>query len=95
MNELLIHNDTIKNKIFTIRGFQVMLDKDLEKHNSQYSSIKIKKFNSSHDRFLIVDDNDVYHIGASLKNLGKKWFAFSRLNIESFDILSRLDKVLL
>ena len=65
---------------------------DLEKYNSQYPSIKIKLFNSSHDRFLIIDENDVYHIGASLKDLGKKWFAFSRLDIEAFDILSRLDE---
>jgi len=47
-----------------------------------------------HDRFLIIDNKDVYHIGASLKDLGKKWFAFSRLDIESFDILTRLNKVI-
>ena len=52
---------------------------DLTKHNAQYSPIEIKPFNKAHDRFLIVDDN-VYHIGASLKDLGKKWFAFSLMN---------------
>jgi len=63
---------------------------DLEKHNAQYPNIEIKKFDSSHDRFLILDDSEVYHIGASLKDLGKKWFAFSRLDVKSFDILKRL-----
>jgi len=65
---------------------------DLEKHNTQYPNIEIKKFDSSHDRFLILDENEVYHIGASLKDLGKKWFAFSKLDVGSFDILDRLEK---
>ncbi|WP_144603853.1 ORF6N domain-containing protein [Algoriphagus algorifonticola] len=53
---------------------------DIEKHNSQYPKIFIKEFNKSHDRFLIVDNSDLYHFGASLKDLGKKWFAFSQMN---------------
>lgn len=57
------------------------LQLDLEKHNSQYPSIGIKTYKNSHDRFLIIDGTEVYHIGASLKDLGKKMFAFSRLNI--------------
>jgi hypothetical protein len=81
----------IKCSIYT-KKISKQLVLDLEKHNSQYPSIKIKLFNSSHDRFLIIDDKYVYHIGASLKDLGKKWFAFSRLDIEPFDILSRLDE---
>lgn len=63
---------------------------DIEKHNAQYPNIEIKKFDSSHDRFLILDDNEIYHIGASLKDLGKKWFAFSLLDIGSLDVLGRL-----
>ena len=59
---------------------------DLQKHNSQYQPIDIKVFKDSHDRFLIIDD-DVYHIGASLKDLGKKIFAFSKLNFEKEKIL--------
>lgn len=59
---------------------------DLQKHNSQYQPIDIKVFKDSHDRFLIIDD-DVYHIGASLKDLGKQMFAFSRLNIGKEKIL--------
>ena len=85
-------NTDVKCVIYT-KNISKQLLQDLEKHNSQYPDIKIKQFNSSHDRFLIVDNKDVYHIGASLKDLGKKWFAFSKLDIESFDILTRLDKV--
>ena len=59
---------------------------DLQKHNTQYQPIDIKVFKDSHDRFLIIDD-DVYHIGASLKDLGKKIFAFSKMNFEKEKIL--------
>ena len=62
---------------------------DLEKHNSQYQPINIKQFNKSHDRFMIID-NDVYHIGASLKDLGKRMFAFSKMEIGKEIILSIL-----
>jgi hypothetical protein len=64
---------------------------DLKRHNTQYPKIELKKFDSSHDRFLIIDDKDVYHIGASLKDLGKKWFAFSKFEIDALDILLKLD----
>jgi prophage antirepressor-like protein len=63
---------------------------DLEKYNSQYNNIEIKKFDNSHDRFLIIDENEVYHIGASLKDLGKKWFGFSKMDMKSLSILERL-----
>jgi len=63
---------------------------DIEKYNSQYKAITIKSFKDSHDRFMIIDDNEVYHIGASLKDLGKKWFAFSKIGIEPLDILDKL-----
>ncbi|MDR0981671.1 MAG: virulence RhuM family protein [Culturomica sp.] len=55
-----------------------VLQLDIEKHNAQYSPITVTVFTKSHDRFLIID-NTVYHIGASLKDLGKKWFAFSKM----------------
>lgn len=58
------------------------LQLDLDKHNDQYPPINIRTYRNSHDRFLIVDDKEVYHIGASLKDLGKKMFAFSKLEIE-------------
>ena len=54
------------------------LQLDITRHNSQYSPIEVKQFNKAHDRFLLIDD-DVYHIGASIKDLGKKWFAFTLL----------------
>lgn len=63
---------------------------DLEKHNTQYPAIKVFKFDKSHDRFLITDNKTVYHIGASLKDLGKKWFAFSKIQLEVSDLLSKL-----
>jgi hypothetical protein len=68
------------------------LELDLKKHNAQYPEITLKKFDASHDRFLIIDSKELYHIGASLKDLGKKWFAFSKFERESFDILSRLER---
>ena len=63
------------------------LRQDLQKHNKQYSPINIHNHTTSHDRFLIIDDTEVYHIGASLKDLGKKLFAFSKLNIPPSAIL--------
>ena len=68
------------------------LQEDLKKYNSQYETIELKKFNLSHDRFLIID-NQVYHIGASLKDIGKKWFGFSKMDESSLEILKRLDKL--
>lgn len=63
---------------------------DLEKHNSQYPPITIKVIEKCHDRFLIIDNTDTYHIGASLKDLGKKLFAFSKLNMPVSVILRHL-----
>jgi len=63
---------------------------DVKKFKEQYSNTEIKEFNKSHDRFMIIDRKEVYHIGASLKDLSKKWFAFSRLKISPELILQRL-----
>jgi hypothetical protein len=63
---------------------------DIEKFNTQYPKIEIKIFKQSHDRFLIIDDETVYHIGASLKDLGKKWFAFSKINIDAVDMIKKI-----
>ncbi len=63
---------------------------DLNKHNSQYSPIDIRIYKGSHDRFLIIDDKEVYHIGASLKDLGKRMFAFSKLEISVNAIMGLL-----
>lgn len=66
------------------------LNIDIEKHNKQYRPIQVRTFSQSHDRFLIIDKKDVYHIGASLKDLGRKWFAFSKINLNPADIIQRL-----
>jgi phage regulator Rha-like protein len=64
---------------------------DVKKFNEQYPAIEIKEFNNAHDRFIIIDGNTVYHFGASLKDLGKKWFAFSKMDIGAAEMLSRLN----
>lgn len=66
------------------------LQLDLQRHNAEYSPISIKEYHQSHDRFLIID-SDVFHIGASLKDLGKKWFAFSRLHFNPEELLERIN----
>lgn len=67
------------------------MELDIKKHNQQYPKIEVKLFSKSHDRFLIIDPKTVYHIGASIKDLGKNRVAFSKMQIESFDILSKLN----
>lgn len=66
------------------------LQQDLDKHNAQYPPIILKIFADSHDRFLIIDSKHLYHIGASLKDLGKKWFAFSRMDSLTNEVLEKL-----
>jgi len=56
---------------------------DIKKANEQYENFEAKTFTQSHDRFLIIDKTEVYHLGASLKDLGKKWFAFSKMDKQS------------
>ena len=67
---------------------QLMLD--AEKFNSQYPAIVVEEFAKAHDRFIIIDNDIVYHFGASLKDLGKKWFAFTRMEIEATEMLARI-----
>jgi len=62
------------------------LQLDILKHNSQYPQIIVKTYTKAHDRFMLIDE-DTYHIGASLKDLGKKWFAFSKMQIKASDLL--------
>jgi hypothetical protein len=80
--EAIIYTQKINNQ----------LQLDLAKHNEQYPLIHIKLLKNAHDRFLIIDKNELYHIGASLKDLGKKWFAFSRINDFLPEILNKLGK---
>ena len=81
----------VKITIYTKLTKQLQLD--LDKYNSQYPKIIIKEFNNSHDRFLIIDNKEVYHFGASLKDLGKKWFAFSKFDKEAFKLIEKLDSI--
>ena len=79
----------IKVKIYTA-NISKQLKLDFEKYNKQYKNIEIKEFKNSHDRFLILDKKELFHLGASLKDLGKKWFAFSKFEIDNFNILEKL-----
>jgi len=72
------------------KKISTLLKLDLEKHNAQYPTIKLKILQAAHDRFLIIDKDTIYHIGASLKDLGEKWFAFSKLEIDVKELIDRL-----
>jgi hypothetical protein len=70
------------------------LAQDLKKHNAQYPPITIHQFADSHDRFLILDGENVYHLGASLKDLGRKWFAFSKMDKAGLKVMSMVAAIL-
>ena len=78
-----------KAEIYT-KNISKKLLLDLDKHNEQYPEISLYKVNTAHDRFLIIDNKKIYHIGASLKDLGKKTFAFSLLQDEGSEFMKRL-----
>ena len=84
-------NITVKATIYTNK-ISKQLTLDLERFNAQYPKIEVKVFSKSHDRFLIIDNKTVYHIGASLKDLGKKWFAFSKINLDVAEMIAKLEK---
>ena len=86
---LVKRNKNVSATIYT-RDISRQLKLDLMKYNAQYPAINIKAFAKSHDRFLIIDNTVIYHIGASLKDLGKKWFAFSKINLDIKELLSKL-----
>ncbi len=87
---LFSKNQKVNVEIYT-KNISKQLKLDLDKYNAQYKPIRIKKFNQAHDRFLIIDNKEIYHFGASLKDLGKKWFAFSRFDMEAIEILGKLE----
>ncbi|NOR85517.1 ORF6N domain-containing protein [archaeon] len=82
--------DNVGVTIYT-KNISKQLTLDVKKYNEQYPIIKIIEFEKSHDRFLIIDHREVYHIGASLKDLGKKWFAFSKFDKDVLKLLEKLD----
>ncbi len=91
--ELLTKANKVKVRILT-KNITKNLELDVKKYNEQYQEVKLFKFDLSHDRFLIIDQKEIYHIGASLKDLGKKWFAFSKLDQASFGLMSQIEKVI-
>lgn len=87
--QLSKRRDGVSATILT-KHLSAALLQDLEKHNAQYPPIMIREFPHSHDRFLILDNETVYHIGASLKDLGKKWFAFSLMDKAGLVVMQKL-----
>ena len=85
-------NANVTTVIYT-KNISNQLKLDVLRYNSQYPPITIEVFRDAHDRFLIIDDTELYHIGASLKDLGKKWFAFSKMDIEMDTILGILNNL--
>ena len=86
-------NEGVTATIYTAKISQ-QLQLDIEKHNDQYPPIQLRTYKESHDRFLLIDGKEVYHIGASLKDLGKKMFAFSKMNESAGLFLKLLEKIL-
>lgn len=81
-------NKGVEAVVYT-KNISRQLSLDFEKHNAQYSPIEVKQFDRAHDRFLCIDDT-VYLIGASLKDLGKKWFGFVKLEQPTDELLSKM-----
>ena len=94
IDETVLTHFTKRSKNVTVNIYtskiSSRLQLDINKFNSQYAPLEIKQFSKSHDRFLIIDEETIYHIGASLKDLGKKWFAFSKMSLEATEILTKL-----
>ena len=87
--QLAERNKGVNAEIYTQKASPSFAEA-LKKHNVQFEEIMLHVFSRSHDRFLIIDD-DVYHIGASIKDLGKRWFAFSKMEMPANEIINRLN----
>ena len=85
-------NEMVKATVF-ISQLKDKLQLTLAKHHEQYPPIELKQLKKSHDRFLIIDEEELYHLGASLKDLGKKWFAFSKMDDLLPELLERLRSI--
>lgn len=94
----LLHLNTKTNKNIKIniitRTITKELKLDIEKYNKQNNNLSMYEYKNSHDRFLIIDERIIYHLGASLKDLGNKWFAFSKLEDDNLELLSKVNKIL-
>jgi len=82
-------NEKVNATIYTTK-ISNELQLDIDKFNAQYEPVDVKVFTKSHDRFLIIDNEEVYHIGASLKDLAKKWFSFSKIKLDASEIINKL-----
>ncbi|WP_228277276.1 RhuM family protein [Aliarcobacter cryaerophilus] len=98
-SEIILIDNYIDDTVFTLFSkypninftiytskISIQLSLDFEKYSKQYKNISLKTFKNSHDRFLIIDKKEIYHLGASLKDLGKKWFAFSKMSLDSLNL---------
>jgi len=94
-DSVLVHLTKVAKNVqvkILIKAISDQLALDVKKFNSQYFPIEIITFTHAHDRFIIIDNKDVYHLGASLKDLGKKWFAFSKIEKSDMELLRKLKK---
>ena len=89
LTHLAKKNKDVKVLLLT-KSISKQLQLDVQKANAQYGSFAIKTFTQSHDRFIIIDNTEVYHLGASLKDLGKKWFAFAKMDKHSVENIINL-----
>lgn len=80
-------------KIFT-KNITQQMKLDIEKYNKQYPKAELIKLNKAHDRFIVIDNKEVYHLGASLKDLGRKWFAFTKMENDSLALIKQLNKII-
>ena len=87
--QLAKRRTNVSADIYTER-IPAALQLDLAKHNAQYRPITIHRIKQVHDRFLLIDGKELYHIGASIKDLGKRWFAFSRMDSLVRDVVGKL-----
>ena len=85
----MLFRSNVAVTIYT-KNITKVLKQDLEKYNAQHPKIEIQKFTKAHDRFLIIDQTTVYHFGASLKDLGKKWFAFSKMDMQAMEMMAEI-----
>jgi hypothetical protein len=93
LTHLTKRSENVKVIIFT-KVISAKLALDVKKYNEQYQPVEIKEFKNAHDRFIVTDGNTVYHFGASLKDLGKKWFAFSKMDIGAAEMLGKLEAMI-
>lgn len=102
-NEIILIDNYIDDTVLTIfskipnirvtiytNTISKQLKLDFERYQKQYQNVEIRIFKNSHDRFIILDKKEVYHLGASLKDLAKKWFAFSKMNFEPNELIEKM-----